>query len=77
LEEAACVFLPLRKFLTSSKVSFDVLLVLPEGMELRKAERSSSITADRLLSPRPLKPKTKSSLNVMVTFILRININIP
>jgi hypothetical protein len=71
------VLLPPRKFLTSSKVSFDVLLVLPEGMELRKAERSSSITADRLLSPRPLKSKTKSSLNVIVTFILLISINKP
>jgi hypothetical protein len=77
VEETACVLLLLRKFLTSSKVSLAVLLVLPEGMELRKAERSSSITADRLLSPRPLKSKTKSSLNVIVTFILRISINIP
>jgi hypothetical protein len=42
------------------------------GREDKKADSSSSITPDRLVSPRDLKPSKISSLKTMQTFTLPI-----
>ena len=64
--------LPSRKLLTSSLVSFTLLLLYSGGREYKKAASNSSITPDRLVSPRDLKPSKRSSLKTMQTFTLPI-----
>ncbi len=64
--------LPSRNLLTSSLVSFAFLLLYSVGREDKKADSNSSITPDRLVSPRDLKPSKISSLKTMQTFTLPI-----
>ncbi len=64
--------LPSRNLLASSLVSLAPLLLYSGGREDKKAVRNSSITPDRLVSPRDLKPSKISSLKTMQTFTLPI-----
>ena len=64
--------LPSRNLLTSSLVSFAFLLLYSVGREDKKATSNSSITPERLVSPRDLKPSKISSLKTMQTFTLPI-----
>ncbi len=64
--------LPSRNLLASSLVSLAPLLLYSGGREDKKADSNSSITPDRLVSPRDLKPSKISSLKTMQTFTLPI-----
>jgi hypothetical protein len=64
--------LPSRNLLASSFVSLAPLLLYSGGREDKKAASNSSITPDRLVSPRDLKPSKMSSLKTMQTFTLLI-----
>jgi hypothetical protein len=64
--------LPSRNLLASSLVSLAPLLLYSGGREDKKADKNSSITPERLVSPRDLKPSKRSSLKTMQTFTLPI-----
>jgi hypothetical protein len=64
--------LPSRKLLTSSLVSLALLFLNSGGREDKKAASNSSITPDRLDSPRDLNPAKISSCKTMQTFAFPI-----
>ncbi len=64
--------LPSRNLLTSSLVSFALLLLFSGGMADKKTSKNSSMAPERLVSPRDLKPTKRSSLISMFSLALRM-----